>query len=51
MLYQLIPNKQDKAQLIEKHFMTYGVDHPKLLERSVKQPLPFEVKDSVLKLL
>jgi hypothetical protein len=51
ILYCLIPNKQEKVFLIENHFKTNGVKYSRLLEEALKQPLPFEVKDSVIKLL
>ncbi len=51
VLYWLIPNKQDKALLIENYFKTNGITHPQLLEEALKQPLPNEVKLRVEKLL
>ncbi|WP_232827966.1 hypothetical protein [Paraliobacillus sp. X-1268] len=51
ILYWLIPNKQEKALLIERYLRNNGVAYPQLLEEALKQPLPIEVKDSVTKLL
>jgi hypothetical protein len=51
ILYWLIPNKQEKAVLIENHLRTTGVKHSRLLEEALRQPLPFEVKERVIKLL
>ncbi|WP_042150262.1 hypothetical protein [Paucisalibacillus sp. EB02] len=51
ILYWLIPNKQEKAILIEKYLRTNGVKYPRLLEEAMKQSLPLEVKKRVEKLL
>ncbi|WP_027964058.1 hypothetical protein [Halalkalibacillus halophilus] len=51
ILYWLIPNKQEKALLIENYLRTNGVLHPRLLEKALKQPLPWEVKIRVKNLL
>ncbi|MFD2042930.1 nucleotidyltransferase domain-containing protein [Ornithinibacillus salinisoli] len=51
ILYWLIPGKQEKAILIENYLMDVGVTYPRFLEAALKQPLPYEVKERVKKLL
>ncbi|QGH35973.1 hypothetical protein GI584_18790 [Gracilibacillus salitolerans] len=51
ILYWLIPNKQEKALLIENFLRTNGIIYPQLLEKALKQSLPLEVKERVEKLL
>lgn len=51
ILYWLIPNKQEKAILIENYLRTTGVKNPKLLEQALQQPLPLDVKEMVMSLL
>lgn len=51
ILYWLIPNKQEKALLIESYFKNNGVAYPQVLEEALKQSLPIEVKERVAKLL
>lgn len=51
ILYWLIPNKQEKAILIENYLRTNGVKYPRLLEEARKQSLPLEVKERIEKLL
>ncbi|MEC5424771.1 hypothetical protein QGM71_14890 [Virgibacillus sp. C22-A2] len=51
ILYWLIPNKQEKASLIESYLRTNGVAYPQLLEEALKQSLPLEVKERVERLL
>ncbi|WP_228409469.1 nucleotidyltransferase domain-containing protein [Radiobacillus deserti] len=51
ILYWLIPNKQEKALLIEKYLEVNGVTYPQLLIEALRQPLPLEVKERVEKLL
>lgn len=51
ILYWLIPNKQEKAILIENYLKTNGVKYPRLLEEALKQSLPLEVKERVINLL
>jgi len=47
----LIPGKREKAVLIENYLKMNGVIHTSLLEKALKQPLPIEVKERVIKLL
>jgi hypothetical protein len=49
VLYWLIPNKQEKAMLIEKYFKANGIAYPYLLTEALKQPLPLEVKERIKK--
>lgn len=51
ILYLLIPNKQEKAMLIEKYFRTHGVTYPHLLKEAMNHSLPLEVKGRIDKLL
>lgn len=51
ILYWLIPNKQEKALLIEGYLRTNGIAYPQLLEEALKQSLPNELKDRVISLL
>jgi len=46
-----IPNKQEKALLIENYLRANGLKYPHLLENVLKQHLPLHVKESVLSLL
>ncbi|WP_349409445.1 hypothetical protein [Pseudalkalibacillus sp. SCS-8] len=47
VLYQLIPNKGRKADLIESYWLTNGIDQPELLSRAANQPLPSEVRSRI----
>jgi hypothetical protein len=51
ILYCLIPNKQEKAILIENYLRTNGVKYPRLLKEALKHSLPLEVKERVISLL
>ncbi|MCF6411256.1 nucleotidyltransferase family protein [Pseudalkalibacillus salsuginis] len=51
ILYQLIPKKGEKADLIESYWKEYGVESPFLLERAFNQPLPERVKKRIHKCL
>lgn len=43
ILYQLIPGREKKVDIIESYFMEKGVDKPQLLERALNNTLPHEV--------
>lgn len=51
ILYWLIPNKQDKALMIEYYLKTNGVSHPLVLHQALMQPLPTDVKNRVKSLI
>ncbi|WP_188454807.1 hypothetical protein [Virgibacillus oceani] len=51
ILYCLIPNRQDKLELLEKYFKTNGIQHARILENALMQPLPAKIKAKVLRLL
>ncbi|MBB6452654.1 hypothetical protein HNQ94_001100 [Salirhabdus euzebyi] len=51
ILYQLIPNKRNKAEQLEDYFCANGVKYPKLLEKALQQPLPFSIKERVENLI
>ena len=47
VLYQLIPGRKRKVELIESHLRTNGIQHPFLLERALKGDLPGPVAERV----
>ncbi|MEG2018170.1 MAG: nucleotidyltransferase [Clostridium sp.] len=47
VLYQLIPDRQVKVQIIEEYLKKHGVKKPLLLERILKQELPEEVREKI----
>jgi hypothetical protein len=51
VLYQMIPFKEDKANLIEAHFEKYGITRPDLLRRALDGVLPDQVYERIEKLL
>jgi hypothetical protein len=51
ILYQVIPDKQEKAAKIEEFFFQQGIMHPYLLQRLMEQPLPEIVRNKVAMLL
>lgn len=51
ILYQLIPNKQDKVDVLDSYFRKNGIKHPVILERALKQPLPINIKEKVTNLM
>lgn len=51
ILYQLIPGREKKVNIIEEYFNNNGVSNPKLIKRALDQPLPKSVIRKCLKLL
>lgn len=51
VLYQLIPNREKKVEMIEKYLMLNGIKKPELLKRALGEALPPEVKDKVERIL
>lgn len=50
-LYQLIPNKGEKANFIEFYWKENGIRHPELLRKALDQPLPVAIKKRIESLL
>lgn len=51
VIYQLIPNREAKVNMIENYMLLNGIKKPILLERVLKCNLPIEVRDKVKRLL
>lgn len=51
VLYQLMPGRAAKAELLEKHLRSAGIRRPDLLSRMLTQNLPQGVKDNIKRLL
>ena len=51
VIYQLIPNREIKVEMIEKYLLSNGVKKPNLLERALTGNLPNEVRDNIRRLL
>lgn len=51
ILYQLIPNKEYKASIIEEHLITNGIKNKCILEEVAKSNLPKNAKERIFKLL
>jgi len=51
VIYQLIPNREIKVNMIEKYLLVNGIKNPNLLERSLRGNLPIEVTKRIKTLL
>ncbi|MFA9560494.1 hypothetical protein ACERII_24650 [Evansella sp. AB-rgal1] len=51
ILYQLIPDREEKVKKIENYLTRTGFDHTELLQRSLANSLPEKVKVRIQKLL
>ncbi|QOR66150.1 hypothetical protein IM538_20645 [Cytobacillus suaedae] len=51
VLYQLMPNKQEKVTLLEDYFSKNGIKHPFLLEKALQQPLPVSIREKIENLM
>jgi len=51
VLYQLIPNRKSKVELIEKHLLSNGIKVPFVLKRALKGNLPEEVREKIESML
>lgn len=47
VLYQLIPSREVKVNMIENYLLSNGVKNPDLLQRALKGDLPLEVRDKI----
>lgn len=47
VIYQLIPNREVKVNMIENYLLLNGVKKPDLLERALSGNLPVEVRDKI----
>lgn len=51
VIYQLIPNREPKVNMIEKYFLLNGINKPFLLERALEGNLPIEVRKRTQRIL
>ena len=51
VIYQLLPGREDKVELIEDYFAKHGIGHPNLLRRFLKGQLPRDVIERTKKIL
>ena len=51
IIYQLIPNREYKVEMIEKYLLSNKINHPELLERSLLACLPKNVIERIKKLI
>ncbi|CEO05635.1 Uncharacterised protein [[Clostridium] sordellii] len=51
VIYQLIPNREVKVDMIEKYLLTNGVKKDNLLKRSLDCNLPLSIKNKLIDLL
>ncbi|MBC8060573.1 MAG: hypothetical protein H7Y18_07895 [Clostridiaceae bacterium] len=51
VLYQLIPNRENKVRLLENYFNLYGIKNLDLLVSALNENLPEEVKTNIKRLL
>lgn len=51
ILYQLIPNKELKVDIIEKHLLSNGIKETYLINRALTKNLPHKVRDRIQLLL
>ncbi|MBE4906927.1 hypothetical protein IMZ08_02495 [Bacillus luteolus] len=51
VLYQLMPNKQEKVALLENYFSKNGIKHPYFFEKALQQPLPVGVREKIENLM
>jgi hypothetical protein len=51
VIYQLIPKREEKAQMIETYLLSNGIKKPTLLERALRGDLPKVVADKVERIL
>lgn len=47
VLYSLMPNREEKVHLIEQHFKEKGINHPDLLIKALRQPLPEPLRNKI----
>jgi predicted nucleotidyltransferase len=51
VIYQLIPNRQPKVEMIEKYLLSKGIERPELLKRALEGCLPVEVRRKIENIL
>lgn len=51
IIYQLIPNRESKVEMIEKYILSNGIKKPMLLERALKGCLPADVRLKIKNIL
>lgn len=51
VIYQLIPNREEKVRMVENHIMSGGINRRDLLERVLEGNLPIEVRERIRKML
>lgn len=51
ILYQLIPGREDKVNLIEKHFLKNGIEKPQILQKALTRELPYIVRKRIERLI
>ena len=51
VIYQLIPNREAKAAMIENYLIANGVAKPGFLMKALEDNLPIEIKDRIEKML
>lgn len=49
--YKLMKGRGEKVELIEDYFRTEGLNHRELLERTIKQELPEEIREYIRNIL
>lgn len=47
VIYQLIPNREFKVNLIEKYLTLNGIENPNLLKRALRGNLPLEIRSKI----
>lgn len=51
VIYNLIPNREYKADLLEKHLLLKGIRKPNLLQKALKKSLPVETRRKIENIL
>lgn len=51
VIYQLIPKRQDKVNLIENYLTLNGINNPYLLKRALMRKLPLTIKSNIKRIL
>lgn len=51
VIYQLIPNREEKVRMIENYIRSKGIKKPELLERALGGNLPIEVRERIKDIL
>lgn len=51
VLYQLIPNREDKVKLIREHFWKVGIEKPQILQKALSKKLPNIIRSEIEELI